>query len=106
MLLAQNTEEKNTGTESINITVVYLSSNAKKFCKIVKLPMNVATYGYRAFNRLQGRKQKPRIIQIFISVAGKKKQQKIIYILVMVQTSCKCLYIDLKAYNANKRCYH
>lgn len=60
MLLAQNTEEKNTGTESINITVVYLSSNAKKFCKIVKLPMNVATYGYRAFNRLQGRKQKPK----------------------------------------------
>lgn len=31
---------------------VYLPSNAKKFGKIMKLPMNVATDGHRAFYRL------------------------------------------------------
>ena len=27
----------------------YLPSNSKKFCKIMKLPMNISTYGHRAF---------------------------------------------------------
>lgn len=30
----------------------YLPSNAKKFCKVMELPVNVTTNGHRAFNRL------------------------------------------------------
>ena len=35
----------------------YLPSNSKKFCKIMKLPMNIATNCHRAFHRLWLKKQ-------------------------------------------------